>query len=421
MKQKQRGRRPRRGPGSASKPFTKKPFAPFFHRMKLSTLRLLSVVALLSFIATWCIHGAQAAAVVGFAQAGALAHLANPKPWCLGVYTQIQDVIQPDIWIPATIQRSVELSELIRAGIIDADPQFDALADEGGVTSNMPFWNDLAGEDEVLSDQNPLTTGKIDMAQDVAVNNNRGKAWKHNDLAKIFSAADPAAVAADLVGAFWARRMQAVALSVLKGVFSIASMSSHLLALNRTDAGAVATGHTLNGLTWIDATQMLGDYKDRLTAAIMHSAVEASLAKLDLIEWVEPSQGGERIRTFQGKRVVIDDGMPVDVVAGNARYTTYLFGRGALALGTSRRYGGQEVDGGFGTWGAEFFREALAGNSGMITRRRFILHPHGIKWLGASQAGPTPTNAELATAANWLRVWDPKNIPMVAVQHNILA
>jgi hypothetical protein len=33
-------------------------------------------------------------------------------------------------------------------------------------------------------------------------------------------------------------------------------------------------------------------------------------------------------------------------------------------------------------------------------------------------AADSPTNAELETAANWTRVWEAKNVRMVAVTHN---
>ena len=55
----------------------------------------------------------------------------------------------------------------------------------------------------------------------------------------------------------------------------------------------------------------------------------------------------------------------------------------------------------------------------MINRRRFILHPRGIKYLGAAQAGLSPTNAELANGANWTRVFEQKNIRVVQFNHNI--
>jgi hypothetical protein len=33
-------------------------------------------------------------------------------------------------------------------------------------------------------------------------------------------------------------------------------------------------------------------------------------------------------------------------------------------------------------------------------------------------AGDTPTNAELETSSNWLRVWENKNVRLVAITHN---
>jgi hypothetical protein len=42
------------------------------------------------------------------------------------------------------------------------------LASSGGKLVNMPFWEDLSGDDEVLSDKTALTVGKIEAGQDVA-------------------------------------------------------------------------------------------------------------------------------------------------------------------------------------------------------------------------------------------------------------
>jgi hypothetical protein len=54
-----------------------------------------------------------------------------------------------------------------------------------------------------------------------------------------------------------------------------------------------------------------------------------------------------------------------------------------------------------------------------VNRRRFILHPRGVKFTSASVAAANPTNAELETAANWVRVWENKNVRVVAVTHNL--
>ena len=55
----------------------------------------------------------------------------------------------------------------------------------------------------------------------------------------------------------------------------------------------------------------------------------------------------------------------------------------------------------------------------LINRRHFILHPRGIKFKNASVAGDSPTNAELAAADNWERVYESKNIRIVQFKHKI--
>ena len=386
--------------------------------------RFMPLVALVALFAWASLSSGEISTRVTLAGFGtiAIAHAATigRARHALGAYTHISDIIVPAIWVPYTIQRSMELSELVQCGIIQNSPQFDELAAGGGNTVNMPHFEDLSGDDEVLSDSGALTPGKITTGQDVAVMLSRGKAWQHNDLAGILAGADPAEATATLVGSYWARRFQATTIALLDGIFSIASMSGLLHAIHAT-SGTADADNFLTGVTWIDACQLLGDAKSMLTGVIMHSAVEASLLKQDLIDFLPDSEGKPTIKVFQGKRVIIDDGMTVEVINSANVYSTYIFGQGALALGMATGLAEKPVEGGHGTWGLEFFRQALEGNSGMINRRKLILHPRGIKWLGASVAGASPTNAELATAANWVRVFDIKKIRVVKVTHNIAA
>jgi hypothetical protein len=54
----------------------------------------------------------------------------------------------------------------------------------------------------------------------------------------------------------------------------------------------------------------------------------------------------------------------------------------------------------------------------LINRRRYILHPRGVKFTSAAVAGDSPTNAELENGANWTRVFENKNVRIVAIEHN---
>lgn len=334
--------------------------------------------------------------------------------------TQVSDVIVPEVFVPYVIERTAEKSRLIQSGIIENNSEFDDLANEGGRTVNMPFWQDLSGDDEVIKDDAPITPDKIAATKDVAARVLRARGWKYNDLARHLSGSDPAMAIGELVASYKARRMQAQLLSTLTGIFGSATMSTLGLDLHITGGGgSPGADNILDGSSFIDAKQLLGDSKESLTGILMHSAVESLLLKLDLIDFMPDSEGKRMLKTFQGLEVIIDDGVTTETVDSKTVYTTYLFGNGAIAMGNTRDT--SPIDGGHGTWEVEFSREALDHDSIMICRWGNILHPRGVKWTDSSVADDTPTNAELATQANWSRVYETKNIRIVRVRSNILA
>lgn len=319
--------------------------------------------------------------------------------------TKIADVIVPEVFNPYVIQRSMELSALYQSGIVQNTAEFDRLANSGGTLVHMPYWEDLTGEDEPLSDSTALTPGKISAGQDVARRQARGRAWGVNDLAHLLAGDDPMRAIGDLVASYWARRFQAILLATLEGVFGSASMASNVHDISGEDGDKAV----ISAATLIDAAQKLGDAKSQLTAIAMHSATEAALAKQDLIEYVRPSEGSVEVPTFMGKRVIVDDGIPFDTSTGVA--TTYLFGPGAIALGNGDGMGAVPL--------TETDRDSLAGEDYLINRRVFILHPRGVRWTEANVAGAFPTNTELADAANWQRVYEPKAIRIVKFVHKL--
>ncbi|PTQ84780.1 hypothetical protein C8U37_107148 [Trichococcus patagoniensis] len=312
--------------------------------------------------------------------------------------TKIADVIVPEVFNPYVVQKTAELSAFAQAGVIATDPVFDKLATAGGKLINMPFWSDLTGDDEVLSDSTPLTPGKITAGQDVATLLMRGRAWKANDLATALSGSDPMVAIGDLVAAYWARQEQKTLINTLKGVFLAASMAGNKSDISGAVDPAVAE---FTASTFIDAAYKLGDAESKLTAIAMHSATFASLRKQNLIDYVFDSDN-KPIAVYMEKRVIVDDGMPVS----GGVYSTYLFGAGAIAKGNGAAPVPTETD-----------RDSLQGDDILINRQHFILHPRGVAFQSASVAGSSATNAELATAANWVRAYENKNIRIVEFKH----
>jgi hypothetical protein len=282
----------------------------------------------------------------------------------------------------------------------------------------MPFWKDLTATRQLLSDAATLTVNKITSDQDIARIHNDAQVWSVNHLAKVLSGDDPMQAVVDLVAAYWARTDEGLIVSCLKGMFAAASLSGNLLGIHSESVAGQSSATRLNGSTFVDACAKLGDVSDRLTAVAMHSATEAALKKLDLIDFLPDSEGKPSLASFQGRRVVVDDSLPTRAgTTDGTVYTTYLFGLGAFAKGVAP-LSGKPLQGGFGTEGVELARVPLDSDTVLINRRRYILHPRGVKFTSASVAADSPTAAELETSSNWVRVWENKNVRLVAITHN---
>ena len=332
--------------------------------------------------------------------------------------TAVADIIIPTEFEKYAIERTAELSTFAQSGIVEAAPEFDELAGMGGREVHMPFWKDISGARQILSDSAPLSVNKIGSDQDLARIHNDGNAWSVNHLASVISGGDPMQAIVDLVAGYWARTDEALIISCLKGVFAAGSMAGNRLGIASETIAGQSDATRLNGITFIDATHKLGDRADRLTSIAMHSSTESALRKLDLIDFIPDSEGKTQIRIFQGRRVIVDDSLPVRAgTTDGFVYTSYLFGPGAFGKG-SARLDSKPLQGGFGTEGVELARLPLDSDSVLINRRRYILHPRGVKFTSAAVVGDSPTNAELENGANWVRVYENKNVRIVAIDHN---
>ena len=315
--------------------------------------------------------------------------------------TQIIDVVTPEVFDQYMEQYSKENSALIQSGVAVADSRVAANITAGGTLVHMPFWNDLSGDDEVLSDSASLQTDKITSGQDIGAVMYRGRGWSVNELAAVLSGSDPMGSLMNKIGAYWVRQEQKVLTSTLAGLFA----TGGALTAGTTDH-LNTTSAAIDASAVLDTKQLLGDAANQLSLLAMHSAVYTDLQKQNLIAFIPDSEGKVQIPTYLGYRVIVDDALaPADGV-----YTTYL-----LAAGSFGRNSGTPAN----LTSFEKDRDAAAGNDRVFTRRAFTMHPYGVKFKSATVAGSTPSNAELATVGNWESVYDSKNIGIVALQHKL--
>lgn len=337
--------------------------------------------------------------------------------------TRISDVIQPEVFANYTIQRTMELSELIQSGIAVNTGDFDQYASGPNKLIHLPYWEDLSGDDEVMKDSGNIDAGKIEAAEDVARKLARVKSWGANGLSAYLSGDDPMEAIATRVADFWQRRYQQILLSILEGIFDSADMSDKEIDIT----SETGDNSLISGDTFLDALQKMGDAKDAISGVMMHSAVENYLAKNDLIDYDRPSEGSPRVPYFMDKRVIVDDAMTYDTSTKEG--VAYLFGQGAVAWGNGSHPNIEDV---------EMYRNAqsYSGEDELITRRIMILHPRGVKWTeenlnedaGDTTAGgsadegaelPFPSNKALEQGENWEKVYDDKAIRVVRFEFKI--
>ena len=330
--------------------------------------------------------------------------------------TTLQDVIVPELFNPYVINRTMELSALVQSGIITNNSEFDALASQAAPTVNMPFFEDLTGESEQIIEGADLEDNKITSNKDVAAIIRRAKMWSATDLSAALAGSDPMAAIGTLVAQFWSRDLQKELVALLDGIFGTIPAGEEgtppaetRLASNLLDiSGKSGNAANWSGSAFIDAEQLLGDAKAQLTGICMHSATQAYLKKQNLLETVQPSND-VAFNTYQGKRVIVDDGCPVK----NGAYTTYLFGNGAIALGNGNPVGFVPTE-------TDRAKRKGSGVDYLINRKTMILHPRGIAWQNAVVAKTEgPSRKEVADPKNWKPVYESKQIRIVAFKHKL--
>lgn len=321
-------------------------------------------------------------------------------------YTRITDTIVPTVYARYSFEEHVQSLEIFQAGVLYNDPSVTGQLSMGGRVVEMPGWKDLGNDPSEPVNDDPtdsIEMKKIGTRRETAARNVRAQAWGIPDLTAILAGDDPQRIIVQRQTDYWQRANKLVLISILKGV--IADNVAN-------DAGdmVLATGASIVDTDPIDAAYKMGDRADQFVAWWMHSKQMLALKKADLIDFVPSSQqGGMIIPTYMNLRVIVDDDIPV---AANV-YTSFLMKRNAIMWNELP----VNTEGG----PIEFDRKPRQGHGGgvteMVSRRHFVPHVPGTRFLDASTAGEFGTDAELALAANWDRTaTSVKNMTFVALK-----
>lgn len=231
----------------------------------------------------------------------------------------------------------------------------------------------------------------------------RAKAWTEKDFSyDITGGVDFMGNIAQQVSEYWTDVDQNTILAVLEGIFAMTGdtkskefVDKHTYDVTAADDGKV-TVTTLNSAM----QAACGANKKKFTMVFMHSAIATNLENLNLIKHLTytDKEGVTRdldMYTWNGRLVVVDDGLPAVAGETDTTYTTYVLGDGAISfedIGAKVPY--------------EMARDPKTngGEDVLYTRQRKVFAPFGISYEKKSQASLSPTDAELKSGANWVLV-----------------
>jgi len=314
---------------------------------------------------------------------------------------QLADIVIPELFLPYQQQVSEIKSRLVRSGAVVRDDFLDDFLASGGNTVNAPSFKDLDDDAENSSTDDTGSDSvakKIGTSNEIAVRLDRNQSWAEMDLAAMISGDDPLGAIESRVENYWKRREQALFINTMAGVFADNDAAptggdTHIQSDLTVDiTGAYAPGVTdFSADAFIDTLLTMGDSEDGLGILMVHSTVFARMKKNNLIDFIVDSEAKVEIPFFQNRLVIKDDSMPK---SGN-NYESWIFGAGAMRMGVGAPKIATELD-----------RKPASGDGGgqsiLHNRVAWSMHPVGHAYIAA---GANPSNATLAAAATWSRVF----------------
>lgn len=335
------------------------------------------------------------------------------------------------------------MNEMRKSRVLTGNPDIRAVftTQDGTAYARLAMRGLLDGDAVNYDGKTDITATSTKTFEQGVVVVGRAKAWTERDFSfDITGGQDFMDNVAKQVAEYWQDIDQDTLLAILRGVFAMTSTKGAEFVKKHTyvvDGSMEAT--TLNSAT----AQACGDHKKKFSMIFMHSVVSTNLENLNLLTALKytDKDGVTRdltLYTWNGKLVIVDDGMPVEegyydataattgavkIVADTATPAT-----GEVKLGEVKPYYGSKTlaAGDYVVMDAYYISYVLGegtinyedigakvpyemardpktngGQDTLYTRQRKVFSPFGISYEKKAQASLSPTDAELANGQNW--------------------
>lgn len=333
--------------------------------------------------------------------------------------TTLSDIIDVTVYQDLAPVNSPETTAFADSGIAVSSPLFGTLAGAAGKLAELPFWKDLDGsaEPNYSSDNSgsEATPAKATQGEQISRKAFVNQGYSAMDLAVELGMGDDALQhVRNRFGTYWMRAFQRRLIATVQGIHADNAANDSGDMTNDIASESIAgqgAGTLWSQQAFIDAAYTMGDKVDGVTAIAVHSMVAKQITEQNGAQDVRDSDGNLLYRTYLGRRIIVDDGLPA--VAGSTdgvKYLSVLFGPSAIGYGEALPTVPVEVD-----------RNPRAGDGGgqeeIWERKTWLIHPFGFQNTGTPSADSF-TLAELKAATSWDRVIERKNVPMAFLWTN---
>lgn len=310
---------------------------------------------------------------------------------------------------------NVNKSELARSEAVggNENAKLALSGQSGSLYARIPYFGRITAATSQNNDGNTdMTSSSTTTFEQGFIVASRMDSWTERSFSRSITAgADFMDNVAEQIGEYKQEVKQGILLAMLKGIFSMKTDGTD----KRTAAAKeFIEAHTLDitaepepevGASTLNRAiqKACGDNKSAFTLVIMHSRVATNLENLQLMKYLTytDKDGITRdlaVGSWNGRTVLIDDGMPVEEIAGTdgkagtTKYTTYILGRGAIVLddiGDSVPY--------------EMSRDPKTngGQDTLYVRDRYICGVDGISFEKPASLTASASNADLKNGENW--------------------
>lgn len=337
--------------------------------------------------------------------------------------TRLSDVITQPILASYQAEDPIYKTAIFESGVLETNSIINQLAAGASNLINIPFWKPIDSSVEPnYSNDNPADIAvprSITSAEQTARIAYLNEGFSAAMLVKELSNQDPTAEVAKRLNRFWRENVQRRLVATLTGLFNdnVAGNSGDMV-VDISNTTTVTDANKFNLGAFIDADATFGDALTETGAIMVHRKVYSLMQKAKEIEFIPSPDTNVNVPYYAGKRVIVDNSVPVIGTGATAQYVSIIFGEGAIGYGMNQPTNGTTI--------AYVDEQANGGGVETIwTRRNIILHPAGYKFTSTTITGngtETPkvsaSWSDLALATNWERVFDRKNVPIAFLVTN---